>query len=87
MMPRQNELMIVNTVIEEGPMLRAEANSAYAADDYRDKDGLVSMCANCRRTRRPGQTVWDWIPAHVASIPIKTTHGLCGPCLLIYSRL
>jgi hypothetical protein len=31
---------------------------------YRDKNGLISMCAHCRRTRRneSSETSWDWAP-------------------------
>jgi hypothetical protein len=56
--------------------------------DYRDADGLMVMCSNCRRAQRNGTGEWDWIPAFVARIPANVSHGLCQPCVACYmSRL
>lgn len=50
---------------------------------YRDQNGFIVMCGNCRRTRRPAgeSETWDWIPGFVANTPQMVSHGLCGLCL------
>jgi hypothetical protein len=50
--------------------------------DYQDAEGVVHMCAHCRRCQRPGAgDFWDWVPKLVAEIPERTAMGLCGFCL------
>jgi hypothetical protein len=52
---------------------------------YRNVQGLIVMCSNCRRTRRAGAlTVWDWVPDFVERLPTRVSHGLCGLCLQYY---
>jgi hypothetical protein len=48
--------------------------------------GLLTMCSNCRKTRREGEPdVWDWVPAHLkAPYPHRTTHGICHLCWAYY---
>jgi len=50
---------------------------------YISKDGILTMCAHCRRTRRIGTTsapVWDWVPAYLVEPPAPVSHGLCRNC-------
>ena len=50
---------------------------------YVSKDGLLTICAHCRRTRRIGATsapVWDWVPAYLVEPPGPVSHGLCRNC-------
>jgi PAS domain-containing protein len=52
---------------------------------YCTAEGLIVMCAHCRRTRRvhePGK--WDWVPAHLDDRSLKTSHGLCGICRVYF---
>lgn len=53
---------------------------------YRDGSGFLTMCSNCRRSRRVGikPDTWDWIPAFVEKMPDLVTHGLCTLCLEYY---
>jgi hypothetical protein len=53
---------------------------------YRNPQGLIVMCGNCRRTRRPGlqPEVWDWVSAFVRRLPAAVSHGLCNLCLEYY---
>lgn len=49
------------------------------------KDGVISMCSNCRRVRNPAAAQrWDWVPALVARPPSNLSHGVCDVCVLIY---
>jgi PAS domain-containing protein len=50
---------------------------------YLSKDGMLTMCAHCRRTRRIGTTsapVWDWVPSYLVEPPAPVSHGLCRNC-------
>jgi hypothetical protein len=56
---------------------------------YRDEHGLIKRCSNCRRICRPGpdeegRPTWDWVPAYVAQMPPKTSHGTCALCAQFY---
>jgi hypothetical protein len=60
---------------------------ARGPDDaqYRDKNGLICVCANCRRTRRlHSEGIWDWVPAYVYSPGQDVTHGICPFCREYY---
>jgi hypothetical protein len=77
-------LLVVNSNISGQPMRRDALDPIETGIIYRGANGLVTMCANCRRTRRAATKVWDWVPSHVEEIPPGTTHGLCPPCLATY---
>ena len=64
-------------------VVRAHDQVASEADlsRYETRDGLVVMCANCRRTRREDQSAWDWIPAWVTHPPRVVSHGICETCV------
>jgi hypothetical protein len=48
---------------------------------YRGAEGIITMCAHCRRTRRATEpTVWDWVPEYLRSKTLRVSHGLCPPC-------
>jgi len=50
---------------------------------YVSKDGVLTMCSHCRRTRRIDTTtapVWDWVPAYLVEPPGSVSHGLCRNC-------
>jgi hypothetical protein len=53
---------------------------------YRNVDGLIVMCSNCRKTRRAeaAADVWDWVPQFTAHPPGMVSHGLCNLCLEHY---
>ena len=47
-------------------------------------DGVIQMCANCRRVKVAGLDRWDLVPAYVRETPPMTSHGLCPPCARTY---
>jgi hypothetical protein len=64
------------------------AGSPPLEDLYRSERGLIMMCASCRRTRRDGPDgeSWDWIPSFVDRMPLRTSHGICTPCMELHYR-
>jgi hypothetical protein len=65
-----------------------------SSDRYVSKDGVVTMCMHCRRTKRVaefperlseiGDIVWDWVPAFVEDPPAVVSHGLCRMCYPLF---
>lgn len=46
-----------------------------------EQEGVVTICAHCRRVRNRVVTDrWDWVPSYVLSPPRNLSHGLCVPC-------
>ena len=78
----RRQLLCEHTLVRSGPA------STLGHDDpaelsFRTADGLICMCSNCGRTRRPdGQ--WQWVPSWVAKLPAATTHALCASCSSYY---
>jgi hypothetical protein len=71
------EHSLVSERPHEGPS--AEAHEAM----FRDDDGILHQCSNCRRMRRV-DGAWHWVPAWVVAAPPWTSHGLCGACVGFY---
>jgi hypothetical protein len=55
-------------------------------DLYRNAQGVIVMCSNCRRTRRAAvePETWDWVADFVRRMPGGVSHGLCNLCLNYY---
>ena len=54
---------------------------AEPGEIYRGAEGIITMCAHCRRTRRATEpNVWDWVPEYLRSNTLRVSHGLCPPC-------
>lgn len=84
----QNWFVVTNPLSFERPhtrTARAEANTYVTAN------GLVTMCAHCRCSRRldnPDQ--WDFVPDYLqlSSVSaLKVSHGLCPICRAYFYRL
>jgi hypothetical protein len=44
-------------------------------------NGIITMCAHCRRVRNVVELErWDWVPHYLRKPPANLSHGLCGPC-------
>jgi PAS domain-containing protein len=77
---------VVNFVRVELPRRIKHPRQSRAHPAHRNEEGLVVMCANCRRTRASGRSVrWDWLPEFVEHPPVPISHGLCPLCLHYYS--
>jgi hypothetical protein len=52
---------------------------------YISHQGIASMCANCRKTRRRDDSgTWDWIAEFLQERELKVSHGLCPRCAQLY---
>lgn len=52
---------------------------------YTHNDGLMRMCANCRRTRRVDDSAaWDWVPDFVEHPRTNVSHSVCPFCAEYY---
>ena len=52
---------------------------------HRNSDGILVQCSHCRRVKNHTEKDrWDWVPEYVKQIPEKTSHGLCGRCVVFY---
>lgn len=76
-------LLIVHNLVLEAPI--GTPPSQRPALAYVDKDGLISICGHCRRTRRPDdRDTWDWVPRVLSDPPARVSHGLCRSCMAYY---
>lgn len=74
---------VINTLRVARPHTRV----AFEPDDakYLHQDGMLRMCANCRRTRRvDDSTAWDWVPDYVDHRRPNVSHGVCEFCAEYY---
>lgn len=74
-------LVVVNHLrLEEECSVRSPLTEAERAS-YISPNGFVTMCANCRKTKRhDNPTMWDWIPDFLRDTSLKVSHGLCPRC-------
>jgi hypothetical protein len=77
-----DRLLVTNHLrLEEACEVRPPLTSEETAS-WISPVGLVTLCANCRKTRRADKEAqWDWIPEMLLRDPFKVTHGLCPRCL------
>jgi hypothetical protein len=74
---------VINSLTVERPHNRLVWEPSEAV--YRNSNGLIRMCANCRRTNRAGHPdIWDWVPAYLERTRRDVTHGLCPVCAEYY---
>lgn len=74
---------VVNSLTVERP----HSQPSWKPDDtiYRNSNGLIRMCANCRRTNRASDPdVWDWVPSYMEATRRDVTHGVCRVCAEYY---
>ncbi|MEZ4257008.1 MAG: hypothetical protein R3A78_15065 [Polyangiales bacterium] len=75
-----NSLEVVEAVDD-----RVEGATDALEARYRNPNGFIVQCSNCRRTRHPHNLRgWDWVSAFIAKSPPYTSHGLCAPCYGFY---
>ncbi|HEX7286519.1 MAG TPA: hypothetical protein VF532_10070 [Candidatus Angelobacter sp.] len=83
--PLDQGFAVINSLRLEHPHDRTPLQPNDAV--YRNKGGLIRMCANCRRTNRTSDpAAWDWVPAYVDRERENVTHGVCPLCLEYYYR-
>jgi hypothetical protein len=75
-------LLLEHSTVWQAPMERPHAEALERV--YRNADGLVIQCSNCRRVRRSERKQWDWVPAWVSRSHPQTSHGMCEICLELF---
>lgn len=77
----QNWFVVTNALVVERPHARTVPNDP---NQYVDRNGLITMCAHCRCSRRvDSPDHWDFVPEHLETKPqstMKMSHGLCPFC-------
>lgn len=78
--PVQTDFLVVtNSLLVETSHTR---QAHLARDAMYAVDGVITICAHCRRVRNPGLAArWDWVPDYLAMPPPNLSHGLCPPCM------
>jgi hypothetical protein len=81
--PGTSLVAMVHSVFVE----RAVPQQPMRASEYHHGPGkVVTMCAQCRRTRRNPNHHWDWVPEFVKTAPRRVSHGICPECtMLLYA--
>ena len=80
--------VVTNTLLVERPHA---ATTTTDANTYVDSNGLVTVCAHCRCSKRvnnPDQ--WDFVPEYLKLRPDsapRASHGLCPVCRTYFYRL
>jgi len=75
-------LLVVNYLLLEEecslrPLLDEEGRRTYVSSG-----GLITMCVNCRKTKREdGSNHWEWVPDFLRDHSLTVSHGLCPRCL------
>ncbi len=59
--------------------------STLSIDNYQEKNGMITQCSNCRRTKRINPSeIWDWVPALVEMFHSNISHSICPICYDYY---
>ncbi len=79
----KNDVIVVNSLLVETSLPEVEHAPLVR---YLGADGIITMCAHCRRTQQAGgpDAHWDWVKEFVASQPARCSHGLCPVCFAYY---
>ncbi len=77
----ETSLLVVNHLLLEEPWVVREPGSALEASLYSTADKIVTMCANCRKSRRVDlPETWEWVPEFLLDRGLLVSHGLCPRC-------
>jgi hypothetical protein len=79
-MERRNWFLVTNSLLAEHP----HRNSRYADQDAYFDQGIITMCAHCRCSKRvDGSDVWDFVPDYLrlkGLQALSVSHALCPVC-------
>lgn len=80
-LPLDGGLLLDHTLIATAP---ADEGEAAIEANYRDPDGILVQCSNCRRVLHRATSAWHWVAAWVKETLPRVSHGLCAPCTGFY---
>jgi hypothetical protein len=78
--PHGEYISVQHTILSE----TKHPDTPLIFDESYIKNGLVRMCANCRRAYNHASSSWEWLPQLLVQLPSNATHGLCKPCSVFY---
>lgn len=82
---QKSGLLVVNSHLTNQPSPLPMRDAKMPESVYVSADGVITMCANCRRTRREERAnVWDWVPRFLRETQRKISHGLCPTCVAYF---
>lgn len=85
-LPDGTSLLLVNTLVRLEPAASVLGPAPDPDPDrYRDPEGLIRQCAECRRTAVPGSGRWEWVPSLLDRHQVQVSHGLCEVCIQVYA--
>jgi hypothetical protein len=77
--PHTDLLAMVHSLRVERAMTYKPLNvSSY----HHGPGNVVTMCAQCRRTRNSHDGDWNWVPEFIRSPPMRISHGICPECTM-----
>ncbi|HTR26480.1 MAG TPA: PAS domain-containing protein [Terriglobales bacterium] len=74
-------VVIMHSLVAQGPIpypICGRTQNDYGIGDR------VLMCAQCRRTKRRLDNLWDWVPDFLRQIPSGADYGVCDDCVSLY---
>jgi hypothetical protein len=75
--PRTDLLAMVHSLrVERDLVFESVEPSRYS------HGSVVTMCAQCRRTKNHHHRLWDWVPDFVKAPPRRISHGICPDCTM-----
>jgi len=75
-------LLVVNSQLADQRSPLPARNSRVPESAYVSPDGVITMCAHCRRTRQEQQPrTWEWVPQFVRDPGRRASPGLCPMCV------
>lgn len=78
----ETSLLVVNHVLWEEPSVVRKAEFSLDVSLYLSPDKIVTMCANCRKSKRLDlPETWDWVPEFLQDRRLRVSHGLCPRCV------
>jgi hypothetical protein len=79
--PFGQHILVVNYLLSESPHPGPKLH--LRPDNLRE--GIATLCANCRRTRNWRLDYWEWIPEMLhAEFHDRISHGICENCSEFY---
>lgn len=76
-LPSECEYLVIHA---HAPFELLPREACLPSEAYRNGSPGIVMCANCRRTMRPSDGGWDWVPGYLDRPPQGTEYDLCPNC-------
>jgi hypothetical protein len=89
-LPLGREGLLVCHSLVSAAEIAAPRGRRPSAAPYRNRNGMVTQCAHCRRVQvvaaQPAQPDWHHVSAFIEEAPPRTTHSLCPICFVYHFK-